>query len=178
MTARSVSSSFTLSTKLAHRRYSPPILGIATLAGYSSNRRPVTIKRTSSGKTLSSSNSPRIGDISELPRPNAHPLPGASRLSNSFGATPTYEGESSTGRKSQTEDVTGSEPSNAMHFYPTDTSADVGNGALMQPLDRDIWQETDTMYDNLPFDPAYRESMFIQYSLDSLAADRSISTLR
>ncbi|KAJ9126657.1 hypothetical protein QFC24_001687 [Naganishia onofrii] len=120
----------------------------------------LTIKRTSSGKTLSSSNSPRIGDISELPRPNAHPLPGASRLSNSFGATPTYEGESSTGRKSQTEDVTGSEPSNAMHFYPTDTSADVGNGALMQPLDRDIWQETDTMYDNLPFDPAYHPPLF------------------
>lgn len=28
-----------------------------------------------------------------------------------------------------------------------------------QGMERELWQETDTMYDNLPFDPAYRTSI-------------------
>ncbi|KAJ9124113.1 hypothetical protein QFC22_000908 [Naganishia vaughanmartiniae] len=152
----------------------------STLAGYSSTRRPVTIKRNASGKTLSSSNSPRIGDISELPRPAAQPLSGASRLSNSFGAASTYEGEGSNGNKSQSQDLAGLEPANAMQFYPTDIPVDTGNGVPIQPLDRDIWQETDTMYDNLPFDPAYpfgSEAANLEYAmLSSMFADSGTVT--
>ncbi|KAJ9106153.1 hypothetical protein QFC21_001296 [Naganishia friedmannii] len=101
----------------------------STLAGYSSNRRPVTIKRNASGKTLSSSNSPRIGDIRELPGATGHPLPGTSRLSNSFGAATAHGGESGTGKKSQSQDIAGSEPANVMQFYPTDMPADTAFGS-------------------------------------------------
>lgn len=38
------------------------------------------------------------------------------------------------------------------------TTAGVGNGEdpVGNGMRRELWQETDTMYDNLPFDPAYR----------------------
>ncbi|KAJ9109914.1 hypothetical protein QFC19_001894 [Naganishia cerealis] len=152
----------------------------STLAGYSSNRRPVTIKRNSSGKTVTSSNSPRIGDISELPKPASHPLHSASRLSTDFGAAATYDAETSNGTKAQTLGAAGTDQPNAMQFYPTDVSADVGSGGPTQSLDRDLWQETDTMYDNLPFDPAYpfgSEAANLEYAmLSSMFADSGTVT--
>lgn len=74
--------------------------------------------------------------------------------------------------ESQRQDQQGDAPDGVVNggiSYFAEETAD--GGAQMegvqesgQALDRGMWQETDTMYDNLPFDPAYRTSLQCKHS--------------
>lgn len=112
---------------------------IATLAGYSSTRKPLAVNRSSNGKT----NSPRIGDIGtvSLPKPD----------------TTVNQGDLQ--RRSLDNGQARNVPDAEGAFYSVaDGMAGPGASSHAEEgqFDRDVWQETDTMYDNLPFDPAYR----------------------
>lgn len=112
---------------------------IATLAGYSSTRKPLAVNRNSNGKT----NSPRIGDIGtvSLPKPD----------------TAVNQGDLQ--RRSLDNGRAENVPDAAVAFYSAaDGMGEPGASRHAEDgqFDRDVWQETDTMYDNLPFDPAYR----------------------
>jgi hypothetical protein len=117
--------------------------GIATLAGYSSTHRPVTVNRgTGSSGML---RSPRIGDIGIIP-----PL---EKVDGGEGPDTRKPGGGTdgTGYFAQSMDGGGM------------AGADGGVDSAGQVMEREIWQETDTMYDNLPFDPAYRTSLPILF---------------
>lgn len=118
--------------------------GIATLAGYSSTHRPVTVNRgAGSSGTL---RSPRIGDIGIIP-----PL----------GKVDGGDGGEQVGDAGKTAGGT-----EGMGYFAQPVMEGVGaNGGdpAGQGMGREMWQETDTMYDNLPFDPAYRKSLSLSF---------------
>jgi hypothetical protein len=89
--------------------------------------------------------SPRIGDIGNIP-PLEKEEGGESADTRKPGG-----GTDGTGYFAQPMDGGGM------------AGADGGVDSAGQVMEREIWQETDTMYDNLPFDPAYRTSLPIPF---------------
>lgn len=131
---------------------------IATLAGYSSTRKPLAINRTSNGKT----NSPRIGDIGTISLPKPEIAVEQGHLQ----------------RRSLDNGQAGNAPDDGVAYYAAaDGMAGPGTSRNVEEgqFDRDVWQETDTMYDNLPFDPAYRRFPALSRRVVSLTRPHSSS---
>lgn len=116
------------------------------------------MNRAGNGKT----NSPRIGNVGSISLPKPEP--------------PADQGDLS--RRSLDNSQPGKAPGHDPAYYTTTDglpdpgpSRDVPEGQF----DRDVWQETDMMYDNLPFDPAYRTSLAA--AVPVLIADLDLSFL-